>query len=158
MLIYICSVMDERMRKDIENIVDRVVALVHPSRVFLFGSFADGTSRDDSDLDFLTVTNDALQPAAPADSLNVHVRNKPKPCNFVVVNESALKRQRNTTELIYAEILDRGKQVYPENVYKWIERKKLPAHTMGRLWKFKATEVDEWVRQGKATRTEPEEE
>lgn len=40
--------------------------------------------------------------------------------------------------------------VNPDTVYKWIERKKLPAHKVGRLWKFKATEVDEWVRLGKA--------
>jgi len=40
--------------------------------------------------------------------------------------------------------------VNPDTVYKWIVRKRLPAHKMGRLWKFKATEVDEWVRQGKA--------
>ena len=40
--------------------------------------------------------------------------------------------------------------VNPDTVYKWIERRKLPAHKMGRLWKFKATEVDEWVRQGQA--------
>ena len=40
--------------------------------------------------------------------------------------------------------------VNPDTVYKWIERKKLPAHKMGRLWKFKATEVDQWVRLGRA--------
>jgi len=38
----------------------------------------------------------------------------------------------------------------PDTIYKWIERKRLPAHKVGRLWKFKATEVDEWVRAGKA--------
>ena len=40
--------------------------------------------------------------------------------------------------------------VNPDTIYKWIERKRLPAHKVGRLWKFKATEVDQWVRQGKA--------
>lgn len=40
--------------------------------------------------------------------------------------------------------------VSPDTVYKWIERKRLPAHRMGRLWKFKATEIDKWVRTGKA--------
>jgi excisionase family DNA binding protein len=40
--------------------------------------------------------------------------------------------------------------VNPDTIYKWIERKKLPAHKMGRLWKFMASEVDEWVRAGKA--------
>ena len=44
--------------------------------------------------------------------------------------------------------------VNPDTVYKWIERRKLPAHKMGRLWKFKASEVDEWVRQGKAAQEE----
>jgi excisionase family DNA binding protein len=37
-----------------------------------------------------------------------------------------------------------------DTIYKWIERKQMPAHKLGKLWKFKATEVDEWIRQGKA--------
>ena len=40
--------------------------------------------------------------------------------------------------------------VNPDTIYKWIERKQLPAHKVGRLWKFMASEVDEWVRAGKA--------
>lgn len=41
-------------------------------------------------------------------------------------------------------------RVAKDSVYRWIERKGLPAHKMGRLWKFKVSEVDEWVRQGGA--------
>jgi len=37
-----------------------------------------------------------------------------------------------------------------DTVYRWIDRG-LPAHKIGRLWKFKVSEVDEWVRAGKAT-------
>ena len=37
-----------------------------------------------------------------------------------------------------------------DTIYKWIVRKKMPAHKVGRLWKFTATEVDTWVRAGKA--------
>lgn len=37
-----------------------------------------------------------------------------------------------------------------DSIYRWIERKGLPAHRVGRLWKFKASEVDEWVRAGGA--------
>lgn len=33
-----------------------------------------------------------------------------------------------------------------DTVYKWIERKNMPAHKVGRLWKFKVDEVDQWVR------------
>lgn len=37
-----------------------------------------------------------------------------------------------------------------DSIYRWIERKGLPAHRVGRLWKFKASEVDDWVRAGDA--------
>jgi len=37
-----------------------------------------------------------------------------------------------------------------DTVYKWIVRKGLPAHKVGRLWKFRKPEVDAWVRSGSA--------
>lgn len=37
-----------------------------------------------------------------------------------------------------------------DTVYKWVVRKKMPAHKAGRLWKFKTAEVDAWLRSGKA--------
>ena len=36
--------------------------------------------------------------------------------------------------------------VAKDSIYRWIERRSLPAHRVGRLWKFKISEVDEWVR------------
>ncbi len=33
-----------------------------------------------------------------------------------------------------------------DTVYRWINEKQMPAHRVGRLWKFKRDEVDEWVR------------
>ncbi len=35
-------------------------------------------------------------------------------------------------------------------IYKWIERKGMPAHKVGSLWKFKKTAIDEWVQSGQA--------
>ena len=37
-----------------------------------------------------------------------------------------------------------------ETVYTWIDTKGMPAHKVGRLWKFQKNEVDEWVRKGGA--------
>jgi excisionase family DNA binding protein len=42
-----------------------------------------------------------------------------------------------------------------ETVYPWITNKNMPAHKVGRLWKFKKAEVDKWVRTGQAG-TRPE--
>lgn len=33
-----------------------------------------------------------------------------------------------------------------DSIYRWIDSKGLPAHRIGRLWKFKISEVDDWVR------------
>ena len=40
--------------------------------------------------------------------------------------------------------------VSSDAVYKWIEKQGLPAHRMGRLWKFQKAEVDAWVKSGQA--------
>jgi excisionase family DNA binding protein len=40
--------------------------------------------------------------------------------------------------------------VNPDTIYKWIIRKQMPAHKLGRLWKFLASEVDAWLKAGKA--------
>ena len=37
-----------------------------------------------------------------------------------------------------------------DTVYKWINEKSMPAHRMGRLWKFKKEQVDAWVEAGGA--------
>lgn len=37
-----------------------------------------------------------------------------------------------------------------DSIYRWIDRNDLPAHHIGRLWKFKISEVDDWVRAGGA--------
>ncbi|WP_081659817.1 helix-turn-helix domain-containing protein [Sphingobium baderi] len=38
--------------------------------------------------------------------------------------------------------------VVKDTVYRWREQRNLPAHRVGRLWKFQISEVDEWVRAG----------
>jgi len=41
-----------------------------------------------------------------------------------------------------------------DTVYRWIESKALPAHKVGRLWKFKLSQVDAWVEAGGAGQDE----
>jgi excisionase family DNA binding protein len=41
-----------------------------------------------------------------------------------------------------------------DTIYKWIERKQLPGHKVGRLRKFLASEVDAWVKTGMAGKEE----
>jgi excisionase family DNA binding protein len=38
--------------------------------------------------------------------------------------------------------------VSKDTIYRWISKKYLPAKKIGRLWKFKISEVDQWVNEG----------
>ena len=40
--------------------------------------------------------------------------------------------------------------VSSDTVYRRIEKHGMPAHRIGRLWKFKKDEVDDWVKAGGA--------
>ncbi len=44
-----------------------------------------------------------------------------------------------------------------DTIYKWLENKRMPAHKVGRLWKFQKNEVDIWVRSGGAGQTQIDE-
>jgi len=41
--------------------------------------------------------------------------------------------------------------VNPDTLHNWTERKQMPAHKVGRLWMVQATEVDGWIRDGRAS-------
>ncbi len=38
-----------------------------------------------------------------------------------------------------------------DTVYTWVAKRKMPAHKVGKLWKFKIQEIDTWVLDGKAS-------
>ncbi|WP_372796888.1 helix-turn-helix domain-containing protein [Litorivivens sp.] len=54
---------------------------------------------------------------------------------------------------VTAEQVSKHLGIAKDTVYRWREHKFLPAHLVGRLWKFKLSEVDDWVRQGCADDT-----
>jgi excisionase family DNA binding protein len=41
--------------------------------------------------------------------------------------------------------------VSKDTVYTWLTTKGMPGHKVGRLWRFKKDEVDEWVKAGGAS-------
>jgi excisionase family DNA binding protein len=40
--------------------------------------------------------------------------------------------------------------VSKDTIYAWIAKKHMPAHRVGRLWKFQKREIDDWVKVGGA--------
>ena len=44
--------------------------------------------------------------------------------------------------------------VSKDTIYGWVTSKGMPGHKVGRFWKFKQTDVDDWVRSGGAAQEE----
>ena len=40
-----------------------------------------------------------------------------------------------------------------DTVYRWIENRGFPAHKVGRSWKSKVSEIDDWVKSGRGADT-----
>ena len=52
-----------------------------------------------------------------------------------------------------AEYLD----ISQDTIRNWIKKENgIPAHKIGKLWKFKLSELDEWVKSGKSAYSEGE--
>lgn len=45
-----------------------------------------------------------------------------------------------------------------ESIMQWINKRNMPAYKVGRLWKFKLSEVDDWIRSGGAAEESSESE
>lgn len=41
--------------------------------------------------------------------------------------------------------------VNKDTIHKWIRNGTIPCHRVGRLWKFKISDIDEWVKSGGAS-------
>jgi excisionase family DNA binding protein len=51
-----------------------------------------------------------------------------------------------TEPWVSADVIAEHLGVTKDSIYVWIAHKAMPAHRVGRLWKFRITEVDAWVR------------
>lgn len=40
--------------------------------------------------------------------------------------------------------------VTKDTVRNWIKKTNIPAHKIGKLWKFKRSELDSWIKSGKS--------
>ena len=45
--------------------------------------------------------------------------------------------------------------VAKDSIYRWVESRGFPAHRVGRLLRFKLSEVDAWVRSNDSTQSSP---
>jgi predicted nucleotidyltransferase len=93
-------------------LIQRIVELVHPLEIILFGSRARGDASPDSDIDLLVVMPEGTHRRNTARYLYQYLSRRTIPLDLIVATTGDLAKHRNNIGLIYYYILKEGKSLY----------------------------------------------
>lgn len=95
----------------IMDLRDRIAVEFRPQRIILFGSYAQGNPRADSDLDILVVFRDGR--SGPKKAVEILLRLNPRvPVDLVVRTAEEITRRLQLNDFFLAEILKHGRVLY----------------------------------------------
>jgi uncharacterized protein len=98
-------------RKAIGRFVSELAGKFHPDQVVLFGSLADGTSRDCSDVDLLVVMPHRGPAALQAAKIRQAIP-APFPLDLIVRSPGKIKKRLELGDSFLREIFRRGEILY----------------------------------------------
>ena len=100
------------LTKKIEYITKRIVDLVHPRKIFLFGAAARNEMSKDSDIDLMVVMDKGIERRKTAQQLYRNIKDAGIPFDILVATEEDLQKHKDNLGLIYRTALLDGKVVY----------------------------------------------
>lgn len=108
--------MDSKI-KDFDHICmlkDCIISSIMPIKIYLFGSFAEGNSRPESDYDFyVVVADDAINISDITKKAYRSMRGKKnRPVDLVVVRESKFEERKSWKLSLEREVADKGVLLY----------------------------------------------
>ena len=100
---------------EINEIVNIILENVPALEIYLFGSFANGTARKDSDYDFYVVVPDDLQPIETTwkitGAIPKQIR-RARNIDMLVGTESKFNKYKNAFSFIENEVMETGVKLY----------------------------------------------
>ena len=97
--------------KSILDLRDRIAEEFRPERIILFGSYASGVARADSDLDILVILRQGA--SGPKRAAEILRRLNPRiPVDLVVRTSEEIKSRLQANDFFLAEILSHGPVLY----------------------------------------------
>jgi predicted nucleotidyltransferase len=98
--------------KILDDLVRRIVEVVHPRQIILFGSAARGDMGPQSDIDVLVVVPDGTHRRHTAQRIYQHLIGLGAAVDVVVATESDLQQYGNNFSLVYYPALHEGRAIY----------------------------------------------
>lgn len=101
----------------LDEIVRRVVAVLHPEEIYLYGSHAYGRPREDSDVDlFIVVRDSSLPPHKRSIEVYRALRGLFLPAEIKVLTRTEFERRMQWLTSIERVIKEKGKVLYESRV------------------------------------------
>lgn len=94
------------------DIVARILKVVNPKQVFLFGSAVRGTMHDNSDIDLLVVVPDGLHRRKTAQSIYRNLLGLGHAADIIVVTETDVRNSFEGDGYVIRPALTEGRLVY----------------------------------------------
>ena len=110
---------DRNIVKNIEEITNCFVNQIDPMKVFLFGSFANGSYGADSDFDFYIVVNDNVDPWDTRKKARKAIRNiQKRPVDIVIGTNSRFQKYGTSADTLFieGEVFKKGVLLYDQSV------------------------------------------
>lgn len=98
--------------KKVDELVQRIVEIVHPLRVILFGSAARGKMGPNSDLDVLVVMPDGVHRRKTVQEIYRHLWGFGFAKDILVVTESDIQEYGSNPYMAIKSALEEGKELY----------------------------------------------
>ena len=99
-------------KEQLDDLIERVIAAVHPLRILLFGSTAREEAGRFSDIDLLIIVPDGSHRRKTAQLIYRHLLGFVIPVDVVVATPSDLEKYKDSPGLIYREALREGRELY----------------------------------------------
>jgi len=105
---------DARVRKIIREIVDKIVREYQPKKVILFGSYAYGEPKEDSDIDLLIIKNTDRRPIDRWVEVKRLLRDpiRTVPVSPFVYTEKEIEDRRAIKDFFLEEVFEKGEVLY----------------------------------------------
>jgi len=101
-------------QQKIDELIRRIVDNIHPQKIVLFGSYADGTATDDSDLDLLILRETEKPMNHRARDILRLTRGMKIAVDVIVYTENEVNRWRENPNSFISEVFKKGKVLYEQ--------------------------------------------
>lgn len=94
------------------EITKRIVDLIQPDKIILFGSYARGDYDQDSDIDLLVVVEGVASTRVESNRIRQALRGLLSPVDVIVATPDQIERYKDSIGMIYRSVLREGKVIY----------------------------------------------